>query len=99
EEKTKPAETKTIEGVSELMHPDAVAQSLVDGISDGQFSITNEVPIFVLRMIANGVAPRHNTVLEMVLFPLAMLFQVGFGLFMDFTVSQAAKKQAKDKKE
>ncbi|TYZ68338.1 hypothetical protein PybrP1_000723 [[Pythium] brassicae (nom. inval.)] len=97
EEKTKPAETKTIEGVTELTHPDAVAQSLVDGISDGQFSITNEVPIFFLRMVANGVAPRHNTVLEMVLFPLIMVFQVGFGIVMDFVVRRSAQKKFKEK--
>jgi NAD(P)-dependent dehydrogenase (short-subunit alcohol dehydrogenase family) len=99
EEKTKPIETKAIEGVSELIHPDAVAQSLIDGISDGQYSITNELMIFFLRIIANGVAPRNNTVLEMVLFPLVTVIQVGFGFFMDFTVSQAAKQKKKDKKE
>lgn len=100
EEKTKPEETKTIEGITELTHPDSVAQSLINGISDGQYSITNEFMIFVLRVIANGVAPRHNTVLEMVLLPIVVPVQIGFGWFMDFTVWQSAKKKAnKNKKE
>lgn len=100
EEKTKPEETKTIEGISELTHPDDVAQTLIDGISNGQFSITNEVMIFFLRVIANGVAPRVNSMLEMVLLPIIVPIQIGFGFFMDFTVKQAAKKKAlKNKKE
>jgi NAD(P)-dependent dehydrogenase (short-subunit alcohol dehydrogenase family) len=100
EEKTKPEETKTIEGITELTHPDAVAQSLINGISDGEFSITNEVMIFFLRTIANGVAPRYNSMLEMVLLPIIVPVQIGFGFFMDFTVKQAAKKKAnKNKKE
>ncbi|KAF1333552.1 3-ketodihydrosphingosine reductase, partial [Globisporangium splendens] len=100
EEKTKPEETKTIEGITELTHPDSVAQSLINGISDGQYSITNEVMIFFLRMIANGVAPRNNSMLEMVLLPIIVPVQMGFGLFMDFTVWQAANKRAnKNKKE
>lgn len=100
EEKTKPEETKTIEGISELTPPDDVAQTLIDGISNGQFSITNEVMIFFLRVIANGVAPRANSMLEMVLLPIIVPIQIGFGFFMDFTVKQAAKKKAsKNKKE
>lgn len=94
ENKTKPPETRTIEGVSEVNPPDAVAQSLIDGISDGQFSITNEFMPFLLRALANGVAPRNNSVLEAVILPIALPIQMGFGLFMDIVVSQARKARA-----
>ncbi|CEG37197.1 hypothetical protein F443_19099 [Plasmopara halstedii] len=90
ENRTKPAETKTIEGVSELVHPDKVAQSLINGLSDGQFSITNDPMISILRVLANGVAPRYNTVLETVFLPIFILIQVGFGYFMDYIVSKTS---------
>ncbi|CAI5714903.1 unnamed protein product [Hyaloperonospora brassicae] len=83
---TKPAETKEIEGVSALVPPEDVAQSLIDGMSDGHFSITNDIMIFFLRILGNGVAPRYNTMLETVMLPLLIPIQVGFGVFMDFTV-------------
>uniref|UniRef100_M4B3A7 3-dehydrosphinganine reductase n=1 Tax=Hyaloperonospora arabidopsidis (strain Emoy2) TaxID=559515 RepID=M4B3A7_HYAAE len=96
ENRTKPAETKTIEGVSALVQPEDVAQSLINGISDGQFSITNDIMIFFLRILGNGVAPRYNTMLETVMLPLLIPIQVGFGFFMDFTVWQA--KRARENK-
>ncbi|OWZ18331.1 3-ketodihydrosphingosine reductase [Phytophthora megakarya] len=99
ENRTKPPETKTIEGVSEPLHPDKVAQSLINGVSDGQFSITNDPMIFILRVLANGVAPRFNTMLETALLPLIIPIQVGFGFFMDFIVWQtkcAREKKSKD---
>ncbi|KAE9008967.1 hypothetical protein PF010_g11147 [Phytophthora fragariae] len=96
ENRTKPPETKTIEGVSEPLHPDKVAQSLIDGVSDGQFSITNDPMIFILRVLANGVAPRYNTMMETVMLPLLIPIQVGFGFFMDFIVWQT--KRAREKK-
>lgn len=94
ENKTKPPEARTIEGVSEVTPPDSVAQSLINGISDGQFSITNEFMPFLLRTLANGVAPRNNSILETVLLPLAIPIQMGFGLFMDIVVAQSRKARA-----
>ncbi|GLD94276.1 hypothetical protein PINS_up002887 [Pythium insidiosum] len=98
ENKFKPEETKEIEGTSALVAPDAVADSLIAGLRDGQFSITNDSIINVLRLISNGVAPRNNTPLEVLLFPIAVLIQIGFGLFMDNVVTQSAKKRAKKAK-
>lgn len=91
---TKPPEARTIEGVSEVISPDSVAQSLINGISDGQFSVTNEFMPFLLRALANGVAPRNNSILEAVILPLAVPIQMGFGLFMDIVVSQSCKTRA-----
>ncbi|KAF4316032.1 hypothetical protein JM18_008831 [Phytophthora kernoviae] len=96
ENRTKPPETKTIEGVSEPLHPDKVAQSLINGVSNGDFSITNDPMIFILRVLANGVAPRWNTMMETVMLPLLIPIQVGFGFFMDFIVWQT--KRAREKK-
>lgn len=100
ENKTKPPETLTIEGVSDVTHPDKVAQTLIDGMSDGQFSITNEPLPFLLRTLANGVAPRNNSVLEAVLLPIAIPIQMGFGMFMDYVVASSKKaKEAKAKQQ
>ncbi|CAI5730533.1 unnamed protein product [Peronospora destructor] len=96
ENRTKPSETKTIEGVSEPVHPDKVAQSLINGVSDGQFSITNDPMIFVLRVLANGVAPRYNTMMETIMLMLFIPIQVGFGFFMDYIVWQT--KHARENK-
>lgn len=73
-----------------------MAQSLINGISAGQFSITNDPMIFILRVLANGVAPRYNTLMEVVMLPLLIPIQVGFGFFMDFIVWQT--KRAREKK-
>ncbi|CAH0480855.1 unnamed protein product [Peronospora belbahrii] len=86
ENRTKPPETKIIEGVSIPLHSDKVAQQLINGVSDGLFSITNDPMIFILRVLANGVAPRYNTMMETVLLFLFIPIQVGFGFFMDFIV-------------
>ncbi|CAI5746067.1 unnamed protein product [Peronospora destructor] len=94
--RTKPSETKTIEGVSEPVHPDKVVQSLINGVSDGQFSITNDPMIFVLRVLANGVAPRYNTMMETIMLMLFIPIQVGFGFFMDYIVWQT--KHARENK-
>ncbi|KAI9912063.1 hypothetical protein PsorP6_008911 [Peronosclerospora sorghi] len=100
ENRTKPPETKTIEGVSELVPADKVAQSLINGLSNGEFSITNDAMIFLLRVLANGVAPRSNTMMETVMLPLIVPIQVGFGFFMDFIVSQTKRaREAKAKDE
>ncbi|DBA04798.1 TPA: hypothetical protein N0F65_004435 [Lagenidium giganteum] len=97
ENKIKPEETKTIEGVSEPIHPDKVADSMISGMSNGHFSITNDPLIAMLRALANGVTPRLNTPLELFLMPLLVLIQVGFGMFMDFVVWQSGKKKKKEK--
>ncbi|KAJ0405554.1 hypothetical protein P43SY_009603 [Pythium insidiosum] len=98
ENKIKPDETKEIEGTSKPESPDAVADSLISGLRDGQFSITNDPLIYLLRQISNGVAPRHNTPFEVLLFPISVLVQVGFGIYMDLVVTQSAKKKAKKEK-
>lgn len=95
ENKTKPEETKSIEGVTAATHPDDVAASLINSIADGQYTSTNETMIFFLRMIANGVAPRVNTPLELILMPIVFVIQFAFGLIMDITVYRSRKPKSK----
>lgn len=87
---TKPPETQVIEGVSEVLSAETVAALLLRGLRDGEFGITNELLIFFLRALANGVAPRQNSVLELALVPLMVPAQMVFGLFMDAVVRRAA---------
>ncbi|TYZ57870.1 hypothetical protein PybrP1_010270, partial [[Pythium] brassicae (nom. inval.)] len=96
EARNKPEESKVIEGASELLHPDVVAQSLIDGVRDGQFSITNEGLVFLVRVLASGGGPRANSALELLLLPLAFVVQIGFGFFMDFVVGQSARAQRRE---
>jgi NAD(P)-dependent dehydrogenase (short-subunit alcohol dehydrogenase family) len=98
ENRSKPAETLEIEGNSTPEKPDAVADSLLSGLQDGQFAITNDPLLFVLRLISNGVSPRFNSPLELLLFPLCVVIQMGFGIYMDFVVSQSANKKRAAKK-
>lgn len=95
ENKTKPEETKSIEGVTAATHPDDVAQCLINSVADGQYTSTNETMIFFLRMISNGVAPRVNTPLELILTPLVFVIQFAFGLIMDITVYRSRKPKSK----
>lgn len=98
ENKIKPDETKEIEGKSTLFHPDEAADALISGLRDGQFAITNEPILYILRILGNGIAPRMNSPLEVLLFPIAVIIQSGFVFFMDFVVTQAAKKNKSSKR-
>jgi NAD(P)-dependent dehydrogenase (short-subunit alcohol dehydrogenase family) len=97
-----PPETKTIEGVSAPLSPEAAAQTLVNGVAKGHFSITTDPLVYLLRILSNGVTPRHNTVLEAAALPLIMVVQVGFLFFMDAVVGysrwQRGKQRKSDKK-
>lgn len=93
-----PPETKTIEGVSDPLLPEAAAQTLVNGLAKGHFSITTDPLVYLLRILSNGVTPRHNTVLETVALPLIIVIQVGFLFFMDAVVEYSRWKRTKQRK-
>ncbi|TMW55940.1 hypothetical protein Poli38472_008588 [Pythium oligandrum] len=97
ENRYKPALTAEIEGSASLVKPDDVAQSLINGLSNGYFAITNDPIIFILRIISSGVAPRCNTPFEAMLLPVGILIQLGYGFWMDMVVRNARK--ANEKKE
>ncbi|ETI42449.1 hypothetical protein F441_12391 [Phytophthora nicotianae CJ01A1] len=93
-----PPETKTIEGVSTPLSPEAAAQTLVNGIAKGHFSITTDPLVYLLRILSNGVTPRHNTVLETASLPLVIVVQFVFLIFMDAVVEYSRWKRAKQRK-
>lgn len=93
-----PPETKTIEGVSAPLSPEAAAQTLVNGIAKGHFSITTDPLVYLLRILSNGVTPMHNTVLEAAALPLLIVIQVAFLYFMDGVVQYSRWKRAKERK-
>jgi len=90
EERTKPAACRAIEGTAALLSADAAAHLLDDGVQRGNFAITTEPLIELARMGANGIAPRNNTPLEMLVAPLLPIVQLGFVLFLDGTAASAA---------
>ena len=103
EEKTKPKETRDIEGTSALVSPESAAKSMLDGLrrgtffigaihGKGEYAITNDIGVWVLRVVGNGMAPRQTTFLEMLLMPLFVVIQTVYLLFMDYTVRVAKSK-------
>ncbi|EQC41719.1 hypothetical protein SDRG_01675 [Saprolegnia diclina VS20] len=98
ENKTKPAECKEIEGSADLVSPDQVAQSMIDGVANGVYAITNDLGIWVLRILGNGINPRKNTPLEMLLMPVITIVQVGYVFYMDYVVSASRSARAKKEK-
>ncbi|KAG3040782.1 hypothetical protein PC119_g1199 [Phytophthora cactorum] len=57
-----PPETKTIEGVSAPLSPEAAAQTLVNGIAKGHFSITTDPLVYLrlLRLCAPSLSRRRH---------------------------------------
>lgn len=98
EQRLMPHEGKTIEGVSAPLSPDKAAQQMINGVAGGEFSITNDPLVFLLRILSNGVTPRWNSPLELVLLPLIVPIQMAFLVFMDSVVLWSRRqRQAKDK--
>ncbi|KAF4321584.1 hypothetical protein BBO99_00004604 [Phytophthora kernoviae] len=92
-----PPETKMIEGVSQPLSPDIAAQTMIKGLAKGHFSITTDPLVYVLRILSNGVTPRHNTVLETVMLPLLIVIQAVFLVFMDAVVEYSRWKRTKQR--
>jgi 3-dehydrosphinganine reductase len=98
ENRNKPVECREIEGAADLISPAIVAQSLVDGIRQGQYAITNDIGIWLTRVVGNGVVPRKNSLLEMALLPIMVVIQIGFVFYMDFVVQKSLRtKTGKEK--
>ncbi|OQR90989.1 3-ketodihydrosphingosine reductase [Achlya hypogyna] len=98
ENKAKPAECKEIEGSADLTKPEQVAQSMIDGVASGVYAITNDLGIWVLRIVSNGINPRKNTVLEMALLPLLTVVQFVYVMYMDRVVDTSRHTRAKKEK-
>lgn len=95
ENKTKPTETLFIEDWADVLSAESSADSLLNGIEKGDFSITNDIGVAFLRLIGNGVAPRSNTLLDLVLMPLGLMFQTMYLFFIDCAVTFKSKSKSK----
>ncbi|PRP79742.1 putative 3-ketodihydrosphingosine reductase [Planoprotostelium fungivorum] len=74
ENKTKPAETKEIEGPASLLSPDQCATFLIKAMQSGHFTATNEFfPVELMRVVAQGVSSRHNVLMDIILAPIVVL--------------------------
>lgn len=71
---------------------DREAQTLVNGLWAGQYSITNTWHGFFLRMLSNGVAPRNNSPLELMLLFFAGVAQLVANFFNERTLVKAGKR-------
>jgi len=97
ENKTKPEETKTMEGSSSTLSPDVVADSLISGLQKGKFSITNEFLTEIMRSTSNGfLSPRHSLPLDLMLSFLGILLSGPFAFYFDWVVSRSSKKLKHD---
>lgn len=86
EQRLMPPEGKLIEGISVPLPAEKAAQQMINGVARGDFSITNDPMVFLLRMLANGVVPRYNSPLELVMLPLVVPVGLAFCAFMDAVV-------------
>eukprot|EP00043_Microstomoeca_roanoka_P001398 m.32481 g.32481 ORF g.32481 m.32481 type:complete len:332 (-) comp10791_c0_seq1:146-1141(-) len=94
--RTKPVETQEIEGQAALISPEVAAQHLMTGLKNGNYSITNEMMVELARIGTVGVAPRENSMLELLLIPLVVPVGLIFGYIMDSTARKGpgtSKKQ------
>lgn len=96
ENRRKPQLTKEIEGTAALFTPEQAATQLYEGLQKGQFAITSELPIEVLRMSTNSIQPRNYPLLEFLISPLLVPISSLLRTYYDFIVS-TSKKDTKSK--
>jgi len=97
ENKTKPEETKVMEGPSSTLSPDVVADSLIQGLQKGKFSITNEILTELMRVSSQGfLSPRQFLPFDMVLTFLMLLITGPFIFYFDWVVSHSKRRQRSD---
>ncbi|KAF1333549.1 hypothetical protein FI667_g2545, partial [Globisporangium splendens] len=66
---------------------DAAAANFVDGLRAGYFTITNSWSGYFTRMLANGVAPRKNSGIEILLIFFVAGFKVLEAVFFEHRLS------------
>ena len=72
-----------IEGQGTLQSPDTVAQVLFDKIGYGQYQITNDILIELLRISCNSLNPRNNYLVEFAIYPFLSFVLFFFTVFCD----------------
>ncbi|CAK4077854.1 unnamed protein product [Aphanomyces euteiches] len=71
---TTPQETRAIEASETLYHPDVVARAILKDLKRGEYNLYGgDLGIQLLGVLAGGMAPRSNSALDMLLFPIAVI--------------------------
>lgn len=86
ENKLKPEITKLIEGTGDLLEPSDCAKGLFDGIDRGIFHIAVDALTDLMRVQANGTAPRGNVFFEALISPIIFIVLAIVTAFFDNTV-------------
>eukprot|EP00056_Hartaetosiga_gracilis_P022176 m.28694 g.28694 ORF g.28694 m.28694 type:complete len:143 (-) comp9493_c0_seq4:184-612(-) len=92
EERTKPKETKAIEGQGGLIKPEKAAKNLINGIANGNYSITDDPILELARIASGGLAPRENFFLELFAAPLSVIIGYFYTMDMDKTAKEGPGK-------
>eukprot|EP00047_Mylnosiga_fluctuans_P008485 m.7514 g.7514 ORF g.7514 m.7514 type:complete len:165 (-) comp2198_c0_seq1:51-545(-) len=95
ENKTKPAETRTLEDSGGTFTAAAAAEHLMSGLALGRYAITNELLTEAARIGINGSTPRPHVILEAMLAPLTVVIGWAFTQYMDYVVRAGKKARAK----
>jgi len=86
ENRRKPPLTAELEGKGVLLSPEQASDILIDGLRKGQFSITSELPIEVMRATTNSIQPRNYPIIEAILSPLLVPILAIVRAYMDHVV-------------
>lgn len=96
ERKTLPAETAEIEGSAcDLFSPEMAADTLIDAIAAGDYTVTNELLAEIGRMSSAGPVPANNFWIELLVAPLTPLIAFGYGGWCDYVAAAGKKSKAK----
>ena len=90
ENKTKPQITADIEGTASTMSSKDAARLMLAGVLNERFMITNDYLGELIRIYANGTAPRPNIISESLALPLLSLIFSIWGIFMDRKIKKIA---------
>lgn len=63
----------------------------------GTYAITNDIGVWFLRIVGNGMAPRSYILLEMLLSPITVLIQIVYNVYMDTVVVRSRAQRLKTK--
>jgi len=86
EQKTKPTATNIIEGTDDVMSPEQAADAMNVGFQQGQTYITSDAMLELIRIGSNGISPRNNLFLELLLTPITPLILTGVMFYFDYVV-------------
>ncbi|KCV69348.1 hypothetical protein H696_03780 [Fonticula alba] len=90
---TKPEITRQIEGSVDAMQPSTCARLILDAaLHRGEYQISMDLLTSLVRMSANGVVPRSNPVMELVLAPILTVVTEIVARYFDFCVTSHSRR-------